>query len=210
MIKIHSNQEEGVSPVVGVMLMLVVTIIIAAVVSAYAGHIGGNTEVPPQTSIDVQITTSGGPQGDQIVMTFEHLSGDPIPTADMKILTFYKLPGGETVASEVTDEDPAVRIFSTDDAVKLPYLNDISKGVPGESPKVDFGNFTFQSGDIMSSGTTIGTGVTEGGFMSGDAGMIGCDLTDSANGFERGSPVEVKIVHIPSDKVLFSKEVIAV
>ena len=41
------ESESGVSPVIGVMLMLVVTIIIAAVVSAFAGGVTDtSTDVP--------------------------------------------------------------------------------------------------------------------------------------------------------------------
>ena len=38
------TKEDAVSPVVGVMLMLVVTIIIAAVVSGFAGGLAGGTK----------------------------------------------------------------------------------------------------------------------------------------------------------------------
>ena len=43
--------SDAVSPVVGVMLMLVVTIIIAAVVSAFAGGVAGDKQKTPQASI---------------------------------------------------------------------------------------------------------------------------------------------------------------
>jgi len=43
--------SDAVSPVVGVMLMLVVTIIIAAVVSAFAGGLGGSQQKTPQATI---------------------------------------------------------------------------------------------------------------------------------------------------------------
>lgn len=45
------KKDEAVSPVVGVMLMLVVTIIIAAVVSAFAGGISSSQEKVPQASV---------------------------------------------------------------------------------------------------------------------------------------------------------------
>lgn len=44
-------RDEAVSPVVGVMLMLVVTIIIAAVVSGFAGGLAGENQKAPQASI---------------------------------------------------------------------------------------------------------------------------------------------------------------
>ena len=46
-----TTKEDAVSPVVGVMLMLVVTIIIAAVVSAFAGGMASSQDKVPQASI---------------------------------------------------------------------------------------------------------------------------------------------------------------
>ncbi len=46
------NKESGFSPVVGVMLMLVVTIIIAAVVGMVASNYVGSTESSPMTRIN--------------------------------------------------------------------------------------------------------------------------------------------------------------
>ena len=152
------NFEEAVSPVVGVMLMLVVTIIIAAVVSAFAGGMGGSTEKTPQASIDAKITTSGGTNADQIVMTFEHLGGDPIPTKDMKIITYYTVPStGKTIVKETTYKSRAATIWGS--KVMVPFLNDASKGYAG-APAVDFGNFTFKSGDVLSTGDNAGTGTS--------------------------------------------------
>ena len=44
---ILKKKEDAVSPVIGVMLMLVVTIVIAAVVAAFAGGIATDTEPTP-------------------------------------------------------------------------------------------------------------------------------------------------------------------
>ena len=52
----RTEKDDAVSPVVGVMLMLVVTIIIAAVVAAFAGGIVGDTEKAPTAVLDVEIT----------------------------------------------------------------------------------------------------------------------------------------------------------
>ena len=48
-----SNPTDAVSPVVGVMLMLAVTVMIAAIVSTYAGGFSGGAEKSPQSSIRV-------------------------------------------------------------------------------------------------------------------------------------------------------------
>ena len=69
-------RETAVSPVVGVMLMLVVTIIIAAVVAAFAGGSLSNTPKTPSATIKGVFSQSGG-------MQIIHAGGDTIPTQDL-------------------------------------------------------------------------------------------------------------------------------
>lgn len=70
-----SNQN-AVSPVIGVMLMLVVTIIIAAVVSAFAGGSLGSQTKTPQATIRATFSQSNG-------MQIIHTGGDAIPAATL-------------------------------------------------------------------------------------------------------------------------------
>ena len=48
------SKDSGVSPVIAVMLMLVVTIIIAAVVSGFAGGLIGDAKKAPSIALDVK------------------------------------------------------------------------------------------------------------------------------------------------------------
>jgi len=73
--------EEGVSPVVGVMLMLVVTIIIASVVSAFAGGLWGNTDKAPVVTIQAAINSS-----DNYNITLTDMGGDPFQIRDVKLI----------------------------------------------------------------------------------------------------------------------------
>lgn len=70
------TNQEAVSPVIGVMLMLVVTIIIAAVVSAYAGSTVASSQKSPQATIKGVFSQSSGMQ---IVNT----GGDVLPTPNL-------------------------------------------------------------------------------------------------------------------------------
>lgn len=72
------NSDSGVSPVVGVMLMLVVTLIIAAVVSGFAGGLVGDASKAPQATISGTYSISNG-------MTISHNGGDAIPITTTKI-----------------------------------------------------------------------------------------------------------------------------
>jgi archaeal type IV pilus assembly protein PilA len=67
------TEDQGISPVVGVMLMLVATIIIAAVVSAFAGGLTTGTNKIPQMSMAASFSNSTG-------MTISHLGGDTVNT----------------------------------------------------------------------------------------------------------------------------------
>lgn len=53
------KSEDAVSPVIGVMLLLVVTIVIAAVVAAFAGGLGTDIETKPVTAVDIVDVSDG-------------------------------------------------------------------------------------------------------------------------------------------------------
>ncbi|MFA5331582.1 MAG: type IV pilin N-terminal domain-containing protein [Methanoregula sp.] len=71
-----SYKTEAVSPVVGVMMMLVVTIIIAAVVSAFAGSSVSGQEKAPQATIQGKFSIQTG-------MEITHMGGDALATNDL-------------------------------------------------------------------------------------------------------------------------------
>ena len=71
--------NEAVSPVVGVMLMLVVTIIIAAVVSAFAGGLTESTSKAPQVILKGTYSQTDG-------LAFSHQGGDAIGTLDTIVI----------------------------------------------------------------------------------------------------------------------------
>jgi len=85
----RKNGEDAVSPVVGVMLMLVVTIIIAAVVSGFAGGLMGNTQKPPTASIDVKVVNTGSAATSGFYANVLGTS-QPIPSRDLKIITSWQ------------------------------------------------------------------------------------------------------------------------
>jgi len=197
------TNEHAVSPVVGVMLMLVVTIIIAAVVSAFAGGLTTGKEKAPQASIDVKIKTDMDDTmgGTATVMTFAELSGDPIQTKDLAIITYYTNKTGAVYKNKQTALSEAADINGWGTLTRVPFLNDMRYGYYGGNAKVDFGNYTWRSGDVLSTGTTAGT-----------AQLLAINSTSAPYtiadpDFGSGSVVDVKILHIPSGQYILDKEV---
>ncbi|GAB7016610.1 hypothetical protein JCM10550A_19780 [Methanogenium cariaci] len=200
--KKHINlNSEAVSPVIGVMLMLVVTIIIAAAVSAFAGGYADDQKETPVAQIDVQLKTAGAyPK-----LVFTHLGGDSLKTGDLKIITYYhKFTHGR---NKITDA--SIFKHTTDGSLDpvIPANNfdamDYSAGtgslisnngypctVSNGEPVKYWGNSTMMPGDIY---TTV------------DAASLASVIATQTVGDE---PVEVEIIHIPSGKTIFSGEVI--
>ena len=187
--KIREN-EGAVSPVVGVMLMLVVTIIIAAVVSGFAGGlIGGNNQKTPTLAMDVKISTTGASQGFSATVTG---ASQPILTKDLKIVTSW---------SKLTSTYGYVTGGNTTMAgsgVKAPW--GFGPGVSGpqnlanefSNPNATFGNYTLVSGTgLTTSSTSDITSVLGSGWQN----------------LSTGDKVTVNIVHIPTGKVIFGTDV---
>lgn len=96
-----STNEGAVSPVVGVMLMLVVTIIIAAVVSAFAGGLSTGTEKAPVASFETHISNSGSWGTSSFDLAV--ISADKaIPTKDLKLVTTWTNSSGYPIVTTIT------------------------------------------------------------------------------------------------------------
>jgi len=96
MIRKQNVNDDAVSPVVGVMLMLVVTIIIAAVVSGFAGGLASGTQKAPQ------VTLSANAHYNSYIL-IEHLGGDPIATDSITVRTFIPMGLYKDMNFEITN-----------------------------------------------------------------------------------------------------------
>jgi len=94
----RKNGEDGISPVVGVMLMLVVTIIIAAVVSAFAGGSTVGSQKAPSANVEIHIKNGGTVNTSYFSMNVLGVS-EPIPTKNLRIITFWTTTGKDLADS---------------------------------------------------------------------------------------------------------------
>jgi len=79
--------EDAVSPVIGVMLMIVVTVIIAAVVSAFAGGMSASENKVPNAAFTVHTDTTDKENG---TIAFHHRGGDELMLDEILIQLEYK------------------------------------------------------------------------------------------------------------------------
>ncbi|OPX71448.1 MAG: hypothetical protein A4E38_01014 [Methanoregulaceae archaeon PtaB.Bin108] len=87
------SRDAAVSPVVGVMLMLVVTIIIAALVSAFAGGLGTTEDATPMVTFTADLSVANG-------LTITCTGVSPGPNVDFDVVVgdtnYYKVGSGAT------------------------------------------------------------------------------------------------------------------
>ncbi|GAB7016612.1 type IV pilin [Methanogenium cariaci] len=101
-----TEKEEAVSPVIGVMLMIVVTVIIAAVVSGFAGGYSDSDRKAPTAIISCKAIDNG--------LLFTHESGEYIDLVDVIVI----LTNGEETrrfsgsANQKSGDKPIIRKVS--------------------------------------------------------------------------------------------------
>jgi len=124
------RNDHAVSPVVGVMLMLVITVIIAAVVSAFAGGMAESQDKVPQVTIQSTFSISKG-------MVIRHAGGDPLAMHDIA----FTIWDGPTFGPNVEQ--------STKQALNMMNMTGAS-GVPVMAGDGSFEVTVFRAGDALS------------------------------------------------------------
>ena len=215
--------DAGVSPVFGVMLMLAVTVMIAAIVSAAAGGLSGTEKKAPGAILDVTISSEKDYGSCRIPsLVIRHVSGNVLPTKDLQIITYYRTPSGATIKGNLSgqyavsgDDDWSESGFTAGKYCGVLFISDSNRAGADTTLQDSaggnanwFGNASasFHPGDLL---------VTPAKFCRSpgqhNPGMEylfpGVDFPDD---FPAGSVVTVKIIHTPSGQMLFDKDVVVV
>ena len=90
------KKEDAVSEVVGVMIMLTITIVLAAVVALVATSAVGDTEKPLTAEI-----TAVGVSGDDVI--FELISGEPFTLSDIRAVLGVREDSSKSVSIPGTE-----------------------------------------------------------------------------------------------------------
>jgi len=111
------KDRKGVSPVVGVMLMLIATVILAAVVSSFAGSLSSEETKAPQLAISAEARYN-----DAIIV--HHEGGDPIYLGSIEVRTFipegdYRDVSHKVDMSKVTEIGNGNGVIETGESFKI-------------------------------------------------------------------------------------------
>nr|WP_319539852.1 type IV pilin N-terminal domain-containing protein [uncultured Methanospirillum sp.] len=213
----EKKSESAVSPVVGVLLMLVVTIIIAAVVSGFAGGLTEKKGKTPQVSMDATfgLTDSMGSPA----LTIKHLSGDPINTKNVQLITTWTNQSGvanvaKSIQANYTGIDaefyPAEgytckydinslnHYYKSSSSGKYYYWHEPCLVINGlyanaeNGPSIWWGNFTMKAGDAIQ---------VTGGFVEGK------ELIKNLPYITSKDEMEVKLIDTTTGGTIYDKTI---
>ncbi|SCL75397.1 hypothetical protein L21_1296 [Methanoculleus chikugoensis] len=133
------ENDSAVSPVIGVMLMLVVTIVIAAVVSGFAGGLAGETGKAPQASIECTADLV------RHQLTFEHKGGDAFTLRDVKVILASEDAKTTLTTADVGTNAVAFEELGAADNMIATGDKFVLKGAdpPGWTEGITFGSMTL-------------------------------------------------------------------
>ena len=95
------KKEDAVSEVVGIMIMLTITVVLAAVVALAATSMVGETEKPLSAEITAVSVTGDG-------VIFELISGEPFTLSDIRVVLGVREDSTETKSVAGTELTPLV------------------------------------------------------------------------------------------------------
>lgn len=187
MVRAFRSRESGVSPVIGVMLMITVTIIIAATLSAYVGGSTGELKRNPQATLTVRC----GGQGDDFNVFFEHQAGDTLRTEDLQIVSWLKDKDG-AVVKHVQDTDSPLETVDGE-SVRVPFVYESQTSTSDPS----FGSAVWRAGTVAGTGDRKAT-----------AAFFGVSEEDLDGLIANNSMAEIDIVYRPGGNVLFRSDLV--
>ncbi|MDI3539190.1 MAG: archaeal type pilus assembly protein PilA [Methanolobus sp.] len=201
------KDTKAVSPVIGIMLMLVVTVILAAAVSSTSTGLMKSTEAAPMAVFDVKVAKDVNPNDVNSYMVIKQVTGDAIQTKDLKIVTTNTKANGIQIREKFPGEN---NTYGGRAVGNVPYWNNVGKGYFGANADVDFGNYTLKPGVSMTAQDYYGDdlGVWDGADYDTTSGLGQMqDMFADWDSVSKGDFVNVKIIHMPSNKVIFSSDV---
>ncbi len=234
---IAKKSDDAVSPVIGVMLMLVVTVVIATAVTIFATGVVGETEPAPVAVLDVEIFSNvfaldNGLSSPDFWIT--HLSGDAVDTKDIEIRLSWTHDGCSHYSTYSAEgcydkypittnrwniEEPGIKTSYLGVGMnrKQPMYVKMVGGEGGFGLDHYFGDVVLTPGlKLTASADCINYGsysasYTKSPFMDiiFDNGEIHTDDGDGImEHLKAGTAVDVMIVHLPSNKAIYDNTVV--
>lgn len=179
--------DSAVSPVVGIMLMLTVTLILAAIISGMTGGIAKTQQKPPQLVFEASMVHDKYNQANSFLDIRVISVSEGIPSKDLRLQTEWREQGKTIHRTIVTPNMGNVQSLTYPQGYGPGVQNDVS----GSS---NFGNYTILAGTRLNANATF------------NDDSLSAVLSDW-NRITEGTPIRIQFVHIPSGAIIADKEI---
>ena len=151
-------KDDAVSPVIGVMLMLSITIIIAAVLMAFAGGMADTKPATPSVDLSAEFVKNGS----DIVLRLSHNGGDALNPKDIKVtayVTTETASGEQLIIKDIIGDDNAWNagesiLLTADKTKNLLGISDVSSAAEKSTP-VEIGIYHTPSTNVIYHATIL-------------------------------------------------------
>ena len=177
-IKTMLDDDRGVSPVIGVILMVAITVILAAVIGTFVLGLGDSLQQAPQSTINVEDASdayNSTSSNATAVFDINQDGGDPISLNNVRIV--IENESGDQIGGQSAVRFSQGNWQSPEDASNL--------------------NVTYNGETINDSGSVE--------LAVGDTLTVNDD--GSFSEFSADSTYRVRMIHVPSDSVIVDQEV---
>lgn len=190
---IRGEKEPAVSPVVGIMLMLTITLILAAIISGFSGGIAGSGSKPPQLLFEASMVHDTQNEADSFLDIRIISVSKGIPTKDLKLQTEWKNETGMPNRCIITPNSDNLG----SNTYPLGYGPGVTDGISGAS---NFGNFKLMAGTHLNANASVTEAM--------DA-VLSPYWNQGAGGIVEGTPIRIQFIHVPSGAIIADKEITA-
>ena len=151
-------KDDAVSPVIGVMLMLSITIIIAAVLMAFAGGMADTKPATPSVDLSAEFVKSG----EGIVLRLSHNGGDALNPKDIRVTAYVTTEmssGEQLIIKDIIGDDNAWNagesiLLTADKTKNLLGIDNVENAASLSTP-VEIGIYHIPSSNVIFQNTIL-------------------------------------------------------
>ena len=151
-------KDDAVSPVIGVMLMLSITIIIAAVLMAFAGGMADTKPSTPSVDLSAEFVKSG----EDIVLRLSHNGGDTLNPKDIRVTAYVTTEmssGEQLIIKDLIGDDNTWNagesiLLTAGKTKNLLGISDVSSAASLSTP-VEIGIYHIPSSNVIFKNTIL-------------------------------------------------------
>ena len=192
--------KKGVSPVIGVILMVAITVILAAVIASFVFGMGSKVKAAPNAQLTLSDAEDKLDGQNDTILYVEHYGGDTLKCDELKVVVTDKTNKRIWTLTWNSADNAFEDVNNPSNAPILLVNASYNNGLSSATIYYDNGNgnLTVQDG--------LKYHITASGVLQvGDVAAL-VEPSDLFNTSNTPATIELKVVHIPTNTIIYDSE----